>query len=67
MVHRDTQKGGVMFDIYDIIYDAIQEATLDGMHYVDPEKFERALTELGFMIVPIEDPTDLFGVHEDSL
>jgi len=33
----------------------------------DAKTLERELAEWGFMIVPIEDPTNLFGVMEDNV
>ena len=32
-----------------------------------PQQVEQLLNEWGYMIVPIEDPTNMFGVMEDSL
>lgn len=63
MVHRDTQKGGMMGDpIYNMLCDFFcEERTMS------PEDFEEFITDYGYMIVPIEDPTNLFGVMEDSL
>lgn len=50
------------------IYQAIEEAMgieADAAEPFDPERFEQSLIELGFMIVPIEDPTNLrFGRDE---
>lgn len=34
---------------------------------MDPQEIEDRLAEYGLMIVPIEDPTNLFGIQEDSL
>ena len=56
----------------DVIDDAVWEAAEAAMDktihsYLHPDKFIRALEDLGFMIVPIEDPTNLFGVMEDSI
>lgn len=69
MVDR-TKDESVMRDItQDAIYEALQECNPNS-EYIDQgdlDKFERLLAEQGFMIVPIEDPTDFFGVTEDSL
>lgn len=59
MVHWDTTQGQVMNSILDMILD---DLWLD-YQPIDADVFEEALTEAGFMIVPIEDPTNLrFGV-----
>jgi hypothetical protein len=44
---------GDIFDLYDVD--------------IRPDDFQCILQENGFVIVPIEDPTNLFGIMEDSL
>lgn len=51
---------------HEALFDALDEA---GQQYkegmIDTDQFEATLAEYGFMIVPIEDPTNLrFGVDE---
>lgn len=48
----------------DILWDLEHES---GNGRVEPDAFIKRLESCGFMIVPIEDPTNLFGIQEDSL
>lgn len=52
-------------DILDQIIVDLQEES--GINTVYADQVIRRLEDYGFMIVPIEDPTNLFGVQEDSL
>jgi hypothetical protein len=47
----------------DIIYDLQEE---NGTGHVYGDQLIDRLEHYGFMIVPIEDPTNLFGIMEDS-
>lgn len=48
----------VLNDIFDILNNNIYDA-------IDPQEFEKLLSEYGFMIVPIEDPTNLRYGEDD--
>jgi protein-L-isoaspartate O-methyltransferase len=51
--------GDPVFDIIDEIFD-------DMGIFKDPRDFEKQLAEYGFMIVPIDDPTNLrYGVEDE--
>jgi hypothetical protein len=50
-----------MYDPIEALYDWLSSR---GIPRAD---FEDSLTELDLMLVPVEDPTNLFGVMEDSL
>ena len=63
MVNRDAKESVMDEDTFDIIDEAFQT----GGSVATLEDFEFLLSELGLMIVPIEDPTNMFGVLEDSL
>jgi hypothetical protein len=57
-----------LMDIIDILQDVMDEAEEDNVTcrcYADD--IIAGLEAAGFMIVPIEDPTNLFGVMEDSV
>lgn len=64
MVHWDTTQGKMMRDsIEDALNDLIDECATNLSFCA--EEFEQVLAEYGFMIVPIEDPTNLrFGVED---
>ena len=66
MVNRDQEESVMGDDILDVIWEAAEAAMDPVIHsYLHPDKFEQALTDLGYMIVPIEDPTNLrFGVED---
>lgn len=62
MVNRDEAKGGLMLEeILENIFEEFEEV-LDA----NPRNFLQLLEEAGFMIVPIDDPTNLFGLQEDD-
>lgn len=63
MANRNPEES-VMDDLDDLLFDIIASSVGHTSHiYVD--KFLQLLEEQGFMIVPIEDPTNLrFGVDE---
>lgn len=54
-----------MFDLSDLLNDIIDIAAVDVNFQA--HNLERILEDAGFMIVRIEDPTNFFGVTEDSL
>lgn len=61
MVHWDT-KESMMIDFEDMLNDIIDAAAVD--RNFQAHDLEHMLQEYGFMIVPIEDPTNLrFGVE----
>lgn len=53
-----------MFDpVYETLIDLFED-----LETLGPGNFEDRLAEYGFMIVPIDDPTNLrFGVEDDGL
>ena len=53
------------FEMDDMLNDII-DRIYEGEPF-DAKTLERELAEWGFMIVPIEDPTNLFGVMEDNV
>jgi hypothetical protein len=67
MVNRYKAESSVMFeDMIITLMDEVAESYIQG----DPmtvSLFQQILEDAGFMIVPIEDPTNLFGVQEDAL
>lgn len=52
--------------IQEVLLASLEEASIDYRYGdINIVRFEEALTECGYMIVPIEDPTNLrFGVEE---
>lgn len=54
----------VVFAIYEAIASDYMNMNEEDM---TTEDFENILRDYGFMIVPIEDPTNLFSIQEDSL
>jgi hypothetical protein len=53
----------VMDDIHEALFEAMS-VEADSEEAFDPKRFEETLAEFGYMIVPIEDPTNLrFGVE----
>jgi hypothetical protein len=57
-----------LMDIIDILQDVIDEVGEDSMTcIIYADDIIAGLEAAGFMIVPIEDPTNLFGVMEDSV
>lgn len=63
MVNGYTSESRIMIDVIDEILSDLYDESGNGMIYA--QAFEDRLTAYGFMIVPIEDPTNLrFGVDE---
>lgn len=59
MVNGNAYKGELMYDPIDELYDWLESR---GIPRYD---FEDSLTELDLMLVPVDDPTNLFGVNDD--
>lgn len=51
--------------IYDVLNDIFDVMSENYIHPFDSEQFEKLLSEYGFMIVPIEDPTNLRYGEDD--
>lgn len=50
----------------DPIFEALSDMFEDGTNNLTPREFEEVLADYGFMIVPIEDPTNLrYGVEDE--
>ena len=58
-----------VIDLEELIFQALCDSGLSEqqLNRLDLGQFQIVLADLGYMIVPIEDPTNLFGVMEDSL
>lgn len=52
-------------DIINVVDDILFDFDIN--HRIFGDDFIKKLEDYGFMIVPIEDPTNLFGIQEDSL
>jgi len=65
MVNRDSKESVMDSALSEAIEDAVEQSYAGS--YPDVYLFEQVLNEWGFMVVPIEDPTNMFGVMEDSL
>lgn len=54
-------------DPIEMFFEELQQSIWDNDGNLDREVFEELLKEHELMVAPVMDPTNLFGVMEDSL